>query len=353
MYSREVKPAPENLIQDGKPVFGTFNSLPKKLNIKGITTPYSGIPLPPALSRLKIRARAVYTFSLSDYIGTVDFFDGKTFNMAEFSFWNWTRGTKYVYRTFLGVRKKLVPTKLEHAQCLSPSPARYIRLSWNHPADRLSLKINVFGLKHRPEIELALSGRFNDSLGNEIVSVKPAPTMRRCSASYFASTKVSGHFKMSGVENRSLESADGAGLLFVNRAYYKFITFGESICAVGRIAQKQITLRLSTTNLDAVNTEKYNDNVLFTEGHFTPLPPVRITHPFGIQKNWTIQDYESMVDLEFTPQSCVSRKANFILVNANYDTVFGFLNGTLLDSDGNKIQLKDFPAVAKRNRIRL
>ena len=102
-----------------------------------------------------------------------------------------------------------------------------------------------------------------------------------------------------------------------------------------------------------MNTEKYNDNVLFTEGQFTPLPPVRITHPFGISKNWTIQDYESMVDLEFTPQSCVSRKANFILVNANYDTVFGFLNGTLLDSDGNKIQLKDFPAVAKRNRIRL
>jgi hypothetical protein len=79
MYTREITPAPEKLVQNGKPVFGTFDSLPKKLDIKGVTTPYAGVPYPPILSRLTIRARAVYVFSLGDYVGVVQFFGQQNF----------------------------------------------------------------------------------------------------------------------------------------------------------------------------------------------------------------------------------------------------------------------------------
>ena len=60
-----------------------------------------------------------------------------------------------------------------------------------------------------------------------------------------------------------------------------------------------------------------------------------------------------MVDLTFVPQNSYSRKANFILVNAAYDTVFGFLNGTVMDADGSKHELHDFPAVAQISKIRI
>ena len=133
----------------------------------------------------------------------------------------------------------------------------------------------------------------------------------------------------------------------------KFITRGESITASGVVDGKNVSLRLSTTSLDAANTSRHNDNALFVDGAFTPLPPVCITHPFGIAKDWNAQDYESMVDLSFVPQNSYSRKANFILVNASYDTVFGFLNGTVMDSSGAKHELRDFPAVVHISRIRL
>lgn len=352
MYSQPIGPAPEKIVQDGKPVFGTFDSLPKKLDIKGIPSPFGGIPMPSFLSRLRIRARAIYVFSFGEYLGTIDFFDGKLLNMAEFSLWNTKCGTKHIYRNFLGARRKLVPTKLEKGQILSPSPVRHIRLSWNHPENRFSAAVNVRGFRHRPEINLSATGNFNDALANEIISVKPAPTKRRPSATWYASIPVKGTLEIKGNE-KIKKTSSGAGLLFVNRSYYNFITHGENITAAGILGDRQITLRLSTTSLDAANTEKYNDNALFADGKCTKLPPVTITHPFGIAKDWIIQDYKSMVDLTFVPQTSSSRKADFIIVKGSYDTIFGFLNGTLLDAEGNKISVKDFPAVAKRSRIRL
>lgn len=353
MYTREITPAPEKLIQNGKPVFGTFDSLPKKLDIKGVTTPYAGIPYPPILSRLRIRARAVYVFSVSDYVGVVQFFDNKILNMAEFALWNTKRGTKYVYRKFLGARRKMIPTKLGAGRCSTRTPGRRIRFSWNHQSGRLLLAVNVRGFSHRPEIKVFAQGNFNGAASKEIVSVKPAPTTRRCSATWYASVPITTKFEVKGVEKVAADNAKGNSLLFVNRAYYKFVTRGESITASGVIDGKNVSLRLSTTSLDAANTSRHNDNALFVDGSFTPLPPVCITHPFGIAKDWNAQDYESMVDLSFVPQNSYSRKANFILVNASYDTVFGFLNGSVLCADGSKIELRDFPAVAQISRIRL
>ena len=353
MYTRETGPAPEKIIQNGKPIFGTFNTLPKKLDIKGVTAPYAGIPYPPILSRLRIRARAVYVFSVGDYMGLVQFFDNKILNMAEFALWNTKRGTKYVYRKFLGVRRKMIPTKLDLGRCSTRTPGRRIRFSWNHKSGRLLLSVKVRGLSHRPEIKIFSQGNFGDEAANQIVSVKPAPTARRCSATWYATVPISSEFEIKGAEKVAGDDVLGNGLLFLNRAYYKFITSGESLMASGLIGGKRVSLRVSTTSLDAPNTDKYNDNVLFVDGAFTPLPPVCITHPFGIAKDWILQDYESMVDLSFVPQNSYSRKANFILVNASYDTVFGFLNGTVSCANGSKIELKDFPAVAQRNRIRL
>jgi len=50
------------------------------------------------------------------------------------------------------------------------------------------------------------------------------------------------------------------------------------------------------------DTNKNNENALWVNGKLTPLPPVRITMPDGINADWVIQDVEGMVDLKFTPK---------------------------------------------------
>lgn len=353
MYSRSINSGLEKIIQNGKPVFGTFDSIPDRLDIKGVAAPFGGIPLPASITRLMIRAHAIYNFSAGDFIGTVDLFDNKIMNMVEVCLWNKKTGQKYAYRTFLGARKRLVPTNLTKGTCVSTPHNRHVRLSWNHPDDRLSFSVMLRGDEHRPDIEISFSGRFSHENATEIISVKPAPTMRRCSASWYASMPVNGSIKLDDKKENEVFSGNGTSLLFINRAYYKFRTRGESITATGLIDGKTVTFRLSTSTLDAVDTENYNDNLLFTDSCTTALPPVCITHPFGTANPWIIQDFESMVDLEFTPVNVHSRSLNLIAVNFSYETVFGKLNGVLLDKNGNKIVLKDFHAVARRSMLRL
>lgn len=356
MYRREIKKAPSKIVEHGKPVFGTFNTLPESLDIHGIHAPFLGIPLPPIFTRLSIRARLIYTFTFGDYLGSIDIFDNKIVNMAEVSLWNKKTNVKHVYRIFLGLRLHLIPKKMEKSVCVSTAKYRYIRIGWNHSQDRLSIKFKVKGDSVRPSVELSLGGNFSNPASQEAFSVKPAPTMRRCSASWYAFTPITGRMSLTLKNGDLLEKftdQKGFGFLFENRAYYKFITSGENITASGEIDGKTVAFRLSNTSLDAINQDAYNDNIMFVDGAITTLPPVEITHPFGLAQGWDIQDYESMVDLTFTPKNLISRSVNLIAIKSNYYTIFGTLDGTILDSEGNKIVLKEFPAIAKRSKLRI
>lgn len=352
MYKREITAAPKKIIQHGKPIFGTFNSLPEKLDIKGIKAPFLGIPIPPIFSRLRIRARLIYTFSFEDYLGSIDLFDNKIVNMAEISLWNKVTNIKYVYRIFLGLRLHLIPKKLKKAICVSTARTRYIRIGWDHDLNRISVKLKLKGDNVRPYIKFSSLGKFN----SEIFSVKPAPIMQRCSATWYAFSEPKGNLiftHKSGDVLENFSDKSGISFLFENRSYYKFITSGENITACGIVQDKKIGFRLSMTSLDSVNTDSYNDNILFIDDKTVTLPPVNITHPFGLAQKWIIQDFESMVDLTFTPKNLISRNLDFIAIKSTYHTIFGTLNGILLDSDGSKIVLKDFAAIVKRSKLRL
>ena len=98
---------------------------------------------------------------------------------------------------------------------------------------------------------------------------------------------------------------------------------------------------------------QYNDNVLFLDGKVCPLPPVKITRPFGVTGEWIIQDTESMVDLVFTPVSDSSRRMSAFVLRTDYHTVYGTYSGVLLTGDGEKIILKGYPGIGKKVRLRI
>ena len=110
---------------------------------------------------------------------------------------------------------------------------------------------------------------------------------------------------------------------------------------------------MQTSNLDAADTDSYNSNVMVVDGEETVLPPVYITHPFGIEKKWIIQDTENMIDLVFTPISASQRRISVVLLHAQYFTVYGTFDGVLITKEGKSITLKDFPGIINNQRIRL
>ena len=86
MYSREFKEPPVQIVQNGKANFGTFLGISSKFGIKGMRAPYAGVPLPTVISKLRIKSRLNYIFSIDKYIGISEFYDFRIFSLAEVAF---------------------------------------------------------------------------------------------------------------------------------------------------------------------------------------------------------------------------------------------------------------------------
>ena len=78
-----------------------------------------------------------------------------------------------------------------------------------------------------------------------------------------------------------------------------------------------------------------------------------MTHPFGIKKDWIIQDTESMIDLTFTPVSDNHRILNVIAIRTDYNVIYGNYNGVILTKDGEKLVLKNFPGIINKSTLRI
>ena len=355
VYTRPITELPKALVKDGKPVFGTFAGHPMRLDIRGVKNPLGPMPLPTFITNLRIKSRLSFFFSLDEYIGCIDFFDAKIFGFAEVNFWHTGTKQRFTYRSVMGPRKRFVPHKLNAAATSSLKKSRYIRISWDRDHDRLSVIFNLAGNRVRPSANAAMIAHFSDNSCAELTSVIPSPTSRRCSACTVVALPVHGAITLVPHHEhpKTMKDTEGFAFLDINRTYMRFRTHGEFVTAFGMVGQKQVWFRIAASSQDAVDTESYNSNVLFFEGTTTPLPPVVITHPYGIMNKWIIQDTENMIDLTFTPLSESLHKLSIFVLRTQYHTIYGTFEGTLLTADGEKISFKALPGLTKKYLIRL
>lgn len=356
MYSRKVSEAPESIIAEGKVRFGTFSSVPQKLDIKGLKAPFGGIPIPTFLTNFRIKSRLAYMFSIGDYIGMIEFFDDKMFGLAEVIFWYRSTGKKFIYHTFMPPRFRFVPIRLDKAACINHKKSRYIRISWNRKRDHISVAFSVKGDTVRPAATGTFVSHFSDPLHAELVVVSPAPTTRRCSASWLSAMSIQGSLNiLSGKKTPAVPMSETSGLAFMvmNRTYYRYHSKSKMMCGLGDYEGRKLLFRFVMTNMDAEEANDCNENLVVFDGKATPLPEVTITHPFGSAKTWVVQDTESMVDLTFTPVSINKLVLSILVMRTDSSTIFGTFDGVLLTGTGEKLFLKNFPGIVKKNRLRI
>lgn len=347
---------PKSIVTNGKVVFGTFSGVPAKLDIRGVKAPFGGIPLPSLLTNVRIKSRIAYMFSIGDYIGMAEFFDDKMFGLAEMIFWNKTTGKKLAYHTFMTTRRRFVPVRTDNAVCVSFNKARYIRVIWSRKHDRISLSFSLQAGGSRPAVKGSFSAHFSDPLHKELIVVTPAPTMRRCSASWLTTMPVHGSLnilpdkKTPGVP---MQDTDGLAFMVLNRTYYKYHVKSEMMCGLGEYEGKKLSFRFVTTSMDPHEADYSNENVVVAGDQITPMPSVCMTHPLGINHKWVIQDTETMVDLTFTPVSVNHRTLNILIMRTDYNNIYGTFDGVLLTGSGEKITLKNFPGIVKKNLLRV
>ncbi|MFA6856717.1 MAG: DUF2804 family protein [Treponema sp.] len=356
MYSRPISESPKTIVTNGKAVFGTFKNVPAKLDIRGVTAPFGGIPLPSFITNVRIKSRIAYMFSIGDYIGMAEFFDDKMFGLAEIIFWNKTTGKKLAYHTFMTTRRRFIPVKLDDAVCVSFNKSRYIRIIWSRKHDRISLLFSLAARGTRPAVKGSFSAHFSDPLHKELLVVTPVPTTRRCSASWLTAMPIRGSLNILADKKTQavpMEETDGLAFMVLNRTYYKYHVKSEMMCGLGEYEGKKLVFRFVTTSMDPHEADYNNENVVVLDGQITPMPSVCMTHPFGITNKWIIQDTETMIDLTFTPVSVSHRTLNILIMRTDYNNICGTFDGVLLTGNGDKINLKNFPGIIKKNLLRV
>lgn len=355
MYSRNIKETPKSIVHNGKINFGTYKKVTDKLEIRGLKLPFIGIPTPKIISNMRIKSRIAYMFNIGSYIGMVEFLDSKIFGLAEVIFWTKETGQKFSYHTMMATRKRFVPTNTQEAACISFRKTRYIKVNWSRKHKRHSLNFTVRGDKFRPAAKGSFIASFDTSKTPELLSVTPAPVSSKCSATWLIPMNITGGINLGKHRKdiKSLPNENGLALMAMNRTYLKLHSKSEMMCGLVNVDGKDIIFRFTNTNQDAINNDEYNDNILCVNANITPMPPVCITHPHGVNNKWVVQDTENMVDLAFTPISSNNRTLNILVIRNVYTTIYGTFEGVLLTQDGEKIVLKNCPGIVKKNLLRL
>lgn len=350
MYSRKIRRPPESIIKNGKANFGTFNDVSPIIDIRGMRTPYVGLPLPTMLSKLSIKSRLSFIFNTENYIGYTDFLDLKAFSLVEITFWHRKTGKKYVYHTYTGPRLQLIPKLTKRGISASYKKKRFIKISWGRNHSHHALTFKVKGDKVRPKAEGYLYSSYEDDMHSDFMFISPSPTQSRSFVTWLNTTSLKGNISING---ESVDDSQGIGVMILKRMYLKMHSISDRLIGIDKIDGKKMVLHLFSSNLDASDDDNYNNNILIIDGQETLLPPVTITKPFGINNKWIIQDTESMVDLTFTPISVSSRNLDIIILKTTYHNIYGNLDGVLLNKDGEKIILKNFSGILNSNFLRI
>lgn len=358
MFKRELTDAPSSIVHNGKVCFGTFSNPTQKLDIRGARRPFADVPLPSFITNLRIKCTLTYAFRVSDYLGFITIFDDKIFGLAEVVLWDISsEPTKRIsYHAFMPMRRKFIPTDTQIGSSICFASTRYIKIVWNKKRKSLHVTFVMAGDRWRQASKGKFFSRLLSNKNNEMMAVSPAPTTKRCSAVWIVPSLITGGvaFAKHRRQIKGVSQDKGQSLFLMKRIYLKWHTVSEEAWGFCNINNKNIAFHLEhSSQSSTIDEDFFNENMLSEDSEITALPAVFITHPYGQDKDWIIQDTENMVDLVFTPINTLKRVVNIILMRNAYSIIYGKFNGVLLTAAGEKVELKNCPGIVKRSVLRL
>ncbi len=353
MYTRELKEAPEYPVFNREPNFGSYTGNFKFFDISGMKRPYGGFPIPAAVTKLRIFGFSRFMFCTEEFIGETFFFSNPFFAYMETIVWDRETGSRHIYRKAIFDRLTRIPRKVEGGVTACRTKRKFARISIREGIKNVALELDFSGSRSKrkqdkkPAFQAKITLSSAAAGGSVFSTLIPYVTRRRCQASFFAVGYSGGEIIWRGKPRR----IQGAALFEMKKAYFSLRTKTSGVYGFSLHEGRILAFHIG----DSVSKDDFNcnNNVLFYDGKITPLPPVRITRPYGSSGEWIIQDTENMVDLKFLPVSVHANKKSLFVVRTQYKTIYGNYEGVLKTADGEDLVLKDFPGIAKKILLRM
>ncbi|MDR1869770.1 MAG: DUF2804 domain-containing protein [Treponema sp.] len=348
MYTREILVPRASPIEDGNPVFGTWNRAFEKVDLLEIRRPYA-YPLPRWARYCRIKEWQCFIAQDDSILLDAIFCDLKLYRMAQVLLYDKKNETKFVFRKIMSGTGWQLPLSLANSSVNSHSSSFYFRIHSWLDADTVKLDINIEATRRQPSLTVHLA--FNSSHDVTPMAVSLGITERRMMYAYKTFVPVRGDIVLGG-RHISLKEDDCSGVFYDCKGFFPY-HMQTTICSAMGFNEENRRFGFHIAENQTRETHKNNENALWVNGQLTPLPPVLITMPEGHEAGWVIQDVEGMVDLTFTPKEHNKSVMEILLTKAEFYASLGHFNGMLVNSEGERIQIKNLFGMGEKLNLRV
>jgi hypothetical protein len=349
MYNREIQPPRPSPIENGRPLQGTWTQAFDEVDLLDIRKPYP-VFLPKALRDARIKEWETFIIQDDRFYLSAMLCNIKYYRTAVVIMYDKVHKERLRFRKIIPGGGWRFPRGLRNASVDSRSWGFFFRIHNWLDAGRVKLDLDIEPTGKRPSF--TAHAEFDMNPGRVTpMAVSLLFSERRSMYAYKALAPVRGDIVLGG-RHISLDQAKTSGLFCDFKGYYPYRT-RNTWCTGFGFDGKERRLGFCLAENQARESFKNNENALWVDGKLTPLPPVKITQPRGVDSEWIIQDMEGMVDLVFTPVEPVKCSLNFLVSRSDYESPIGHYNGVMVNSEGEEIPVRNMWGLAEKFFLRV
>jgi hypothetical protein len=274
LYTRELKSAPERPVVNGKPVFGSFSGIFKEFDIQGLKRPFGNLPIPTFITDARVMETLRFAYCDENDIGEIEIFNARYFSFMETTLWNRKTGHRLAYRRIIPGGIIHIPRNFDNSVTACRTRSRYVRIFTKLQMGFVHADFDFIGSNSRPPCEGRLELNVLAHGSAQASFLVPYGVKRRCLGSCQITAPLHGWIS-TRYDDHQIREDSGVGYFDVRKAYFSLRTKINQMLGLGRISGKVVSFNLGSSV--SHDDSRYNDNVLFTDGTTTPLPPVKIT----------------------------------------------------------------------------
>lgn len=355
MYRLELNQAPIYPIEKDKNSTGMYKGLFDCFDVNFIKRPFGNFPVPGFFFRFRARSTITLTCADENFISKTYLFGTHLFCFMESIFWEKSTGRKLSYRRLMPFFSFRSPVSLIDSSVLIQFPSRIVKIFYKLREHKIDTFLEFKGDAVRPDVKASF---YMDTQRKEAAAVsfgRRWSLKKMFQASMKIFSPVSGSVIVNGetpvIHLFTPEKA--VAFMDMRKGYYFLKTRIHVLTGLGFYEGKSLSFYFAGEwNFSEPQTV---ESGIFYDGKSYQLPPVKITRPFGITRNWIIQDTESLVDLVFVPakDGNIHRNLSLFILRTDYHTVFGEFEGLLKTTKGDKFNLKAFPGTGTKKLLRM
>jgi hypothetical protein len=336
-YSRPITEAPIQLVENGNYHFGCFNTAVRHANLLDFPAPYK-LPLPRALKALQLREWQAFQLRGNDHFILIAIYNAKKISLVQFIVYDIKTGEKVKYEKKVGGWSLDIPDTLYNSTASYKSNNFSLEARHDLASGKLDLLADIKGFGGLPDVTGRFTGFHDVSKYAPMVVCNPF-SAGRAMYSHKCLMPMEGELRI-GEKEVNFEKENAELIIDDHKGFYPYPTVYDWVTGIGRDKENNL-LGFNLTNNQVIEQEIYNENCLWWNGELHPLPPIKVKRPDGVKGKWQINDEYDMVNLEFEPVIHTSVNINLLIVKSKYEGPYGFFNGYLKKTSGEKMAIEN------------